>query len=402
MKNSFVAVCRVIAVFTVISILAVFVVGIPLVQKEKTTAEEPMKAVWISYIDLRQVDFSTEESFRKDIDNMFTNCRDTGLNTVIVQVRPFGDALYRSDIYPYSHIITGIQGQAPGYDPLEIMTALAHSKGLRIDAWVNPYRAKQNSQPGGFSRDNPANNTAITVSTGIGIYYNPALQQVRDMVTAGVVEIVENYDVDGIHIDDYFYPSTEEYIDSAEYAVYGGSLSLADWRRENVNMLVRQMYSAIKKADSNVTFGISPQGNNYNNYNVQYSDVVLWLGEKGYCDYIMPQLYWGFDYITETGSDRFSFDKLCSEWAGLPRADGVKLYVGLGAYRIGAGENGNRRPEWQRGDNLARMAWTADTYSGIDGWALYSYGNLFNNTEYPRLRAAETANIRGYVNPAAC
>ena len=167
-----------------------------------------MKAMWISYIEFQSVDFSTAENFTADITQMFENCKDMGLNTVIVHVRSFGDAYYKSSIFPYSHIMTGVQGQNPGFDPLEIMVETAHNIGLRFEAWINPYRVKLYNHPKELSADNPANNSQLTITTGSGIFYNPALQEVRDLVTEGVVEIIKNYAVDGIHFDDYFYPDT--------------------------------------------------------------------------------------------------------------------------------------------------------------------------------------------------
>ena len=254
-----------------------------------------LKAMWISYIELQTVDFSNRESFTADIKEMFTNCKNMGLNTVIVHTRSFGDAYYKSNLFPYSHIMSGVQGQDPGFDPLEIMTETAHDVGLRIEAWINPYRVKLYNHPKELSADNPAQRSELTITVDSGIYYNPALQEVRDLVTNGVVEIIQNYNVDGIHFDDYFYPDTDPSIDAAHYAAYSGNLSLDGWRRENVNMLIRQVYRAIKDENPDITFGISPQGNDDNNYHMQYSDIKLWMAQEGYADYIMPQLYWGFD-----------------------------------------------------------------------------------------------------------
>ena len=349
-----------------------------------------LKAMWISYIELQTVDFSNRENFTADIKEMFTNCKNMGLNTVIVHTRSFGDAYYKSELFPYSHIMTGVQGQDPGFDPLEIMTETAHDVGLRIEAWINPYRVKLYNHPKELSADNPAQRSELTITVDSGIYYNPALQEVRDLVTNGVVEIIHNYDVDGIHFDDYFYPDTDPSIDAAHYAAYSGKLSLDDWRRENVNMLIRQVYQAIKGENPDITFGISPQGNDDNNYHMQYSDIKLWLAQEGYADYIMPQLYWGFDYLTKSGSDRYGFKNLSYEWSQYKMHDGVKLYIGLGAYRIGAGDGGaNDQAEWQSGNNLARMIDVVNANPNLDGYAIYSYNSLFDKAEYGDIKTAE-------------
>lgn len=357
-----------------------------------------LKGMWISYLEYQNLDFSSRQAFTQDIRKVFADCKAMGLNTVIVHARAFGDAFYPSSYFPYSHIITGSQGTDPGYDPLEIMVETAHKTGLRIEAWINPYRVKLGgSMPKELSADNPAQTTDLTITTDGGIFYNPALEEVRDLVTAGVVEIVENYDVDGIHFDDYFYPDTSEEIDSRQYRRYEGDMSLEDWRRENVNMLIRQVYAAVKQADDSVTFGISPQGNDDNNYNMQYSDVALWLSQPGYADYIMPQLYWGFNYATASGSDRYAFKNLSYEWSEYKKADGVKLYVGLGAYRIGDGDGSSAASsEWQTGDNLKKMLEVIEANPNLDGYAIYSYNSLFVNEKYSDLARREVQGITDY------
>ncbi len=358
-----------------------------------------MKGIWISYIEFQSVDFSSRENFTADITRMFDNCKDMGLNTVIVHARPFGDAFYKSSFFPYSHIMTGTQGADVGYDPMEIMIETAHSIGLRFEAWVNPYRVKLYNHPKELSSDNPAQKSELTITTDSGIYYNPALQEVRDLVTEGVVEIVKNYNVDGIHFDDYFYPDTAKELDQAHYAAYGGNMSLEDWRRKNVNMLIKQVYAAVKQANPDVEFGISPQGNDDNNYHMQYSDIKLWLGEEGYADYIMPQLYWGFDYTTKSGSDRYAFKNLSYEWSQYKKADGVKLYMGLGAYRIGDGDGSHTESdEWQSGHNLADMMQVTKANSNLDGYALYSYNSLFDRSTYTDIKEAEVKAITEFNN----
>ncbi|MBQ5323928.1 MAG: family 10 glycosylhydrolase, partial [Oscillospiraceae bacterium] len=362
---------------------------------QTTPVTSQIKAMWISYLEFQSVNFSSKTAFVSDMTQMFQNCKSMGLDTVIVQVRPFGDALYKSSVFPSSHLITGVQGAPMAYDPLEEMVKIAHGINLRIEAWVNPYRVRLSSKmPDNIAQSNPANNKDLVIEANGGVYYNPALSEVQDLVVKGVAEIVENYDVDGIHLDDYFYPSTEASLDEAQYKASGTSLSQDDWRRENVNTLVRKLYSTVKGIDSSVTFGISPQGNNDNNYTMQYSDVKLWLANEGYADYIMPQLYWGFGYLTKSGRTDYQFINLCEQWESYPRAAGVKLYIGLGAYRIGDGDGGaNDQSEWSRGDNLMRMINTINSIDGIDGFALYRYDNLFKNSKYAALAQSEVDHM---------
>ena len=240
------------------------------------------RAVWFSYLDLSSMlKGQTESAFRKNIRSAFQKISDLGCNVAIVQVRPFGDALYESDYFPWSYLCTGTEGKNPGFDPLDVMIDEARDLDLEIEAWVNPYRIRPSGNKNALSSSNIASQWEnekkdYVIRYGGGIYYNPARPEVRELIVDGVRELAERYDVDGIHFDDYFYPSPDDSFDSTAYKEYkngGGSLGLGDWRRENVNILIRDVYSAIKAADSSIRFGVSPQGNTSNNYNSQYIDV---------------------------------------------------------------------------------------------------------------------------------
>ncbi len=359
------------------------------------TATEEYRAMWISYLEYNSRDLSTREKFVAEMGEMFAQCQALGLNRVIVQVRPFGDALYPSQVYPWSSFLTGTQGKDPGFDPLAEMITLAKSLDLQIEAWINPYRVSMGTNfPGTLSPDNPAQNSDLTIQVGDSVYYNPALPQVQALVVAGIRELVEGYDLDGIHLDDYFYPTTDLSIDVAEYLASGSSLSQADWRRENVNTLVRAIYQEIKAIDPGVSFGISPQGNNSNNYNGQYSDVLLWMSTPGYVDYIIPQIYWGFDYVTSGGSLDYQFQNCIDTWSQYPRLPQVSLYIGLGAYRIGAGDSSSATgEEWNSGSNLAKMILALRNEPEISGYVLFRYDSLFQNQSYPQLTEAERQAI---------
>lgn len=378
--------------------------GSPIVNDTGDEAEKPAqaqpeyRAMWVSYLEWQQFDFSSAEAFRAGAEEMMANCADLGLNTVIAQVRPFADALYPSQYFPWSHLCTGTQGQDPGFDPLAILIETAHAQGLELEAWLNPYRVQLSaSMPGQLAENNPAvTSPELVKQAGEGLYFDPSSETVRQLIVDGVTEIVTNYEVDGIHFDDYFYPTTEASFDEAEYAASGSSLSLEDWRRDNVNQLVKAVYDAIKSEKPEVRFGISPQGNMDNNYNGQYSDVALWLSTPGYVDYILPQLYWGYGYTTSGGQTRFGFENITKEWAALERAEGVSLYFGLGAYRIGDGDGGNYDnavTQWQSGRNLADMIATGREV-GADGYVLYRYDFLFHNSTWADLAASECAAIR--------
>ena len=352
------------------------------------------RAVWVSYLEWAAMDFSTEDAFRAGVVQLLDNCAGLGLNTVLAQVRPFGDALYRSTLFPWSHLCTGVQGQDPGFDPLDVLLQEAHTRGISVEAWVNPYRLRSSAaMPPNLADGNLANTHPEWVCTvDEGLYLNPAEPAAADYVVQGVAELVQNYAVDGIHFDDYFYPTTDESIDAAQFAASGAE-NLADWRRENVTALVRAVHDTVKAADPTLRFGISPQGNPDNDENQQYSDVTGWLASGGgdaVVDYLCPQVYWGQGFALHNGSTRFAFENIVPAWLAYPRAADVALYFGLGAYRVGVGDGGsneNSLSGWSTGRALAdQVAFLRE--QGAGGWALYRYGSLFG-PEQTSLAAAE-------------
>ena len=356
------------------------------------------RAVWISYLEWALLDFSTADTFRAGCAQMLDDCAGLGLNTVLAQVRPFGDALYRSSLFPWSHLCTGVQGADPGFDPLDILLQEAHGRGLSVEAWLNPYRLRSSAaMPPSLAENNLANTHPEWVcAVGDGLYLNPAEPAAADYVVQGVAELLQNYAVDGIHFDDYFYPTTEESIDAVQFAA-SGAVDLAAWRQQNVTALVKAVHDTVKAADPTLRFGISPQGNPDNDLNSQYSAVTAWLaagGEEQVVDYLCPQVYWGYGYTLQSGSTRFAFENITAEWLALPRAESTALYFGLGAYRVGVGDGGANADsvsQWCTGSALARQV-TDLRSAGAGGWALYRYGSLFRSDE-SGLAAAERAAL---------
>lgn len=341
------------------------------------------RAVWVSYLEWARMDFSSEEAFRAEAAQLMDNCAALGLNTVIAQVRPFGDALYESSLFPWSHFCTGTQGQAPGFDPLDVLLVEAHARGLSLEAWVNPYRLKSAAAvPPNIAETNLMNTHPEWCCTvGEGVYLNPAVPEAAAYVVQGVAELVERYAVDGIHFDDYFYPTTDPALDEAQFAASGEN-DLAQWRRANVTALVKAAHDAVKAKDPTLRFGVSPQGNPDNDLATQYSDVYGWLaasGEDAVVDYLCPQVYWGYGYQLQAGSTRFAFENIVPEWLSMARAENTALYFGLGAYRVGVGDGGANADsvsQWSTGSALARQV--ADLRQwGAQGWALYRYDSLF-------------------------
>ena len=253
-------------------------------------SDEEMRGVWVSYMELSMENESskTQKAFEDKFTEIAQKCRESGFNTLIVQVRPFCDALYKSSYFPWSHILTGTQGVNPQYDALQIMCDICKENNLKIHAWINPYRVSSNETPSKLSDNNPyIKNPEIAIKTDNGIFLDPSNETAQQLISDGVKEIAENYDVDGIQFDDYFYPTEDESFDKKQYQAYiekygkENSMSLDNWRMQNVNTLICKVYRTIKSVDLSVEFGISPQGNIGNNDGL-YADVKSWCTCKGF------------------------------------------------------------------------------------------------------------------------
>ena len=293
--------------------------------------ETSMRAVFISYIEyMKYFDEKSDLGVKKEIDTMIRNVKESGLNTIILQVRPFSDAIYPSRIFPLSYTVAGTEGGKRDFDILAYFIEQAHKESLKIHAWINPYRIRNTTDTSEISEENPCfkwlNTNKVKVIEGKGIYYNPADHDVMDLIVEGVKEIVTNYSVDGIIFDDYFYP--DESIDLENYEEIKNTISLSDYRLSNTNTLVKMVYDAIKEENDKVLFGISPDGNITNNYEMHYADVKKWLKEDGYIDYIMPQIYYGFYHETKPFIDTLN------EWENLIQND-VLIYPALALYKAG-------------------------------------------------------------------
>ena len=282
-------------------------------------SDEEMRGVWVSYMELSMENESskTQKAFEDKFTEIAQKCRESGFNTLIVQVRPFCDALYKSSYFPWSHILTGTQGENPQYDALQIMCDICKENNLKIHAWINPYRVSSNETPKKLSDNNPyIKNSEIGIKTDNGIFLDPSNETAQQLISDGVKEIAENYDVDGIQFDDYFYPTEDESFDKKQYEAYiekygkENSMSLDNWRMQNVNTLICKVYRTIKSVDSSVEFGISPQGNIGNNDGL-YADVKSWCICKGFADYICPQIYFSLE------NPALTFEDCLDSWTSL-------------------------------------------------------------------------------------
>lgn len=353
--------------------------GVSIPGKTDKNAQE-FRAVWVPYMTLDQsAGEKGRDTWEAKVEEIVTTAVDLELNTIIVHVRPFSDALYPSKIYPWSHILTGAQGMNPGYDPLELLLQKAHEADLQVHAWINPLRIRSLETPQILASNHPyvlwqndssAENNAWAKELSSGIYYNPAYPEVRKQIIDGVRELVERYDVDGIHMDDYFYPTQDASFDAEAYESYctqsagqGEVLSLEAWRFENINLMVSGIYSAVKAIDPTVQVGISPQGN-LENCAKMYADVKTWVQVEGYVDYICPQLYYSFE------NKVLPFRLAADTWREMTTLPKVHLTAGIALYKAGSEAD---EGQWQTSENILQRQVEYLREIGYEGFALYSY-----------------------------
>lgn len=360
------------------------------------------KGIWISYLEYSSAMMNkSAKAFRSAIGEYFDNVKALSFNTVYVQVRAFGDAYYRSELFPTGDRYNGTIGAKLSYDPLEIMVEEAHSRDLSVHAWINPMRLMTDSQLKSLSdsytikkwyNDSDKCGKYIVKSDGRW-YLNPAYPEVEKLISDGISEIVSGYDVDGIQIDDYFYPTTAASFDSAAYKASGTSKSLSSWRTDNINDMVKRMNKTVHSANPSVLFGISPQGSVDNNYDTLYADVKTWCRSTDYCDYILPQVYFGFDNAALPYSDTIAL------WSSMTSSGNVKLVIGLAGYKIGAADayaGASGKNEWiNNSDMIARQMKAAKKLGNYGGVAIFRYGSIFEpESSVAKQVNAELANIK--------
>jgi uncharacterized lipoprotein YddW (UPF0748 family) len=310
----------------------------------------------------------------------------SGLNALMVQVRPEADALYSSHIEPWSRFLSGTQGMSPGYDPLQYFITEARKQGIGVHAWINPYRAASNSSAPRAANHISRELSASVHKIGTSLWLDPGDPDVRAHVISVVRDIVSRYSIAGVILDDYFYPypsaghARGTFPDSATYSKYGGGENLADWRRQNVNRLIEQLHGTIKSLRPNMQFGVSPfgvytkgfPGNvtvELDQYHDLYADPVTWL-KHGWVDYLSPQLYW-------RDKSAQSFSVLLQWWRSPtvnPRE--IPIYPSIALERLGGPFHW---PASEIATQLSVEAVTKPRTSG--GYILWNIGPLMNNTK---------------------
>jgi len=348
-----------------------------------------MRGMWIATtlnIDYPSKSGLSVSELEGELDGIVEKAKELGINSLFFQVRPACDALYNSDIFPASRYVSGIQGKtSEDFDSLEYILESAKKYNIDVHAWVNPYRVTMNKSEletladGHIIKEHPE--YAVNYADG-KTYLNPGIPEVRRLIVSGVREIVEKYpDVAGIHFDDYFYPypsGNAEFDDSEAYDLYGEGVNKADWRRNNVNLLVEETYKTVKEVNPDCEFGVSVFGiwankgtgtptvgsetNGLEAYHSLYCDALAWA-EGGYVDYIAPQNYWSFD------TKAAPFDDVARWWnANLDGTD-VDLYMGHAAYKSG---------DYNKGE-IYRQVEMCRTLSSYKGSIFYGYENICEN-----------------------
>lgn len=372
---------------TLIALLLIFAILLSVFSAKKprnttqTVKEDaPFLGVWINYIEFADmINDKNETQYKEHISDIISGIKDMGFNTIVLHIRSHCDAFYPSSIFPYSSLLNSI----PNFDPLDIFIDIAHNFGIKVHGWINPYRiAKVGTNITDLSEKNPArslyNDGGVSVIDN-GIYFIPSEVKVQKLIIDGVKEILNNYDLDGIHFDDYFYPTTSESFDKTSYENYKKSAgqnaqSLGEFRRSSVNSLLFSVYRTIKLHNENIVFGVSPTADIEKNYNTLYADVSHWI-EGQYVDYICPQIYFGFEYPKEN----FRFENLLIKWENLCK-NKVKTVIGLAAYK--SGEMDGASDEWIKNrDILSRQTKLVLGNKNFSGICIYNYSSLIKAKE---------------------
>jgi uncharacterized lipoprotein YddW (UPF0748 family) len=356
------------------------------------------RAAWVASV--ANIDWPSQRglsvgALKEEITRIVEAAASLKLNALIVQMRPAGDALYASALEPWSEYLTGEQGRAPegGFDPLRSWIELAHARGIAIHVWFNPYRAQHPSAKTPLHATHLARRVPeAVVRYGEYLWMDPAHPAAREHSLAVIADVVRRYEIDGVHIDDYFYPYPIEttaadgkktetpFPDDAQWSAYvlrGGNLTRADWRRSHVDLFVEQLYALVKREKPWVRVGISPFGIGrpdrrppgivgFSQYDKLYADVERWL-EKGWLDYLAPQLYWPIAQSAQ------AFEPLLQYWIG-QNPKGRHMWPGLYTSRVGGAE----RDPWPVEEITNQLA-LIKRYANADGHIHFSMKPLLEN-----------------------
>lgn len=352
-----------------------------------------LRGVWVATISSNypRAKTSDAQKLKADVDFIVGQCQRFGFNAIFFQVRPSCDALYASSVFPWSQWLCGAEGVAPqdGFDPLAYFCQVAHQKNIALHAWINPYRIKAKK---GQSLDELLSvrpqmaelKKFIHPSSDGNFYLDPGQPKVRQLVVRGAREILQNYPVDGLHLDDYFYPQTG--IDDSEtYKKYGAGMDLDDFRRQSATLLVKELFCLTREIRPGALFGVSPFGiwgnksaaNPYGSatggtesYSAHCADSVTWI-QRGIVDYIVPQIYWNI------GLKVADYAELASWWNQAVEGSGVTLYIGMADYKAAAAiGSGNEKSPWFGTDQLKAQLELNKTLKNVAGEIHFNFDSL--------------------------
>jgi uncharacterized lipoprotein YddW (UPF0748 family) len=356
------------------------------------SGKKEFRGVWIATVD--NIDWPLKPTkdtaeLKQSFIRLINLHKSIGLNAIVMQIRPSADAFYKSELEPWSEWLTGTQGQAPEpfFDPLEFMIAETHKRRMEFHAWLNPYRAVFNTKKSVLAANHIIRRKPeMFVTYGTKRYFDPGNKDAQKFVIDVVKDIITRYKVDGIHMDDYFYPyriEGKEFPDDSTYKKYGNGLSKDDWRRSNTDSIILNLGKAIKQINKKVRFGISPfgvwrnasvdslRGSNtfagQTNYDDLYADILLWL-KNDWIDYVAPQLYW------EIGHNLCDYNVLIDWWA--KNTYGKDCYIGMGIYRA------KQKDGWRDSTQLPRQIEKLRTYPTINGMIFFSSKTFEKNPYY--------------------
>ena len=337
--------------------------------------ERDFSAMYISYIEL--IEMASSGDFKESFNEAIDNCASLNITDMFVHVRAMCDSLYPSAYYPLTEWARNLD-----FDVLGFMIEVCHKSGIRFHAWINPYRISSTiSDLEKINAESPAHSLSNCIGdTETGLYFDPSREEVRRLIIDSVRELLNRYSVDGIHFDDYFYPTDSPYFDITAYNAYCAEtvkpLSLDNFRRANINSLISGVRSAVLNLNRPVFFTVSPAADIKNNENHLYADVDYWC-RAGFIDAVIPQLYFGFDYPI----DDFKFQNLVNDWIEYLSGTDVYLYIALAPYKLDTDQNPDSL-EWNNGTHIiAKQIKYINDNPFIEGFALYSYSFVFGEGE---------------------
>lgn len=351
------------------------------------------KGLWLSQFDLQSIYSAgssqrSEADFRKRMEQVLDNTVKDGFNTVVLQLRPNADSIYPSEVYPPSKYAVGSYAGDFQYDPVAIVVELCKERELSVHGWINPMRGMTEDEIKQVDDkylikqwyNDKTKKGDYIVFVNKNWYLNIAHPEVRKLICDGAAEILARYEMDGVHMDDYFYPTTDASFDAKAYNAYkkdGGTLDLAGWRKECLSTLVAELYATVKTHDLRALFGISPAGNINTVMNSHYADVMTWCANPGYIDYIMPQVYFGFEHAS------WAFDKTCKIWQDIIDTEYVTLIVGMSFGKALSGVDNYAgaagKDEWTRHkDIMVRSLKHTETLELCKGVTVFCYQYLWD------------------------